>query len=206
VTLTPLANPIVWSVSRRLLDLTFGLYRRRIAILGEWGALNANASMLDIGCGTGTYSTIATGRYVGIDLEEKYVDYARRRHGSALRSFRRIDARELARESETFDVVLLVDFLHHLDDASCVHVLEAASTLARFHLVSFEPVTEQRNRIGRWFIEHDRGDHMRSLGELNAVYERTPFDVADQRPLQLGPIATVATLLNVRNESVAPPV
>ncbi len=89
------------------------------------------------------------------------MDHARRRRGDERHTFRCVDASELVAEGERFDLVLMVDFLHHLPDEAAVSVLTTARELASGAVVSLEPVTEQRNRVGRWFIDHDRGEHMR---------------------------------------------
>src|SRR5437016_3778398 len=66
-----LNNPIVWQANRWLLNLTFGLYRRRFRLLRDWGVLEGRPSILDIGCGIGQYAEITRGPYLGIDLDER---------------------------------------------------------------------------------------------------------------------------------------
>jgi SAM-dependent methyltransferase len=148
--------------------------------------------VLDIGCGIGQYSTITAGDYLGVDVNCAYVDHARRRRGGPRRSFKCLDAVDLAREDERFDLTLMVDFLHHLSDEASVAVLGAAGRLARGSVVCFEPVAEQQSRLGRWFIEHDRGGHMRRHAELLGLFGKAGLEVVSDEPLRLGPIATRA--------------
>jgi SAM-dependent methyltransferase len=196
-----LDRPLVWEASRAGLDLAFGLYRRRRALLERWGLLDGEPSVLDIGCGIGQYASLTSGRYVGIDLNCPYVDHARRRRSDATHAFRCVDAAELVAEGERFDLVLMVDFLHHLSEEAAVGVLRTARELALGHVVSLEPVTEQANRVGRWFIENDRGEHMRPHRELLALFEAAGVAVEADEPLRLGPIATRA----IRSVPGAPP-
>jgi hypothetical protein len=86
----------------------------------------------------------------------------------------------------------MVDFLHHLTDEAAGSVLRTARELAAGYVVSLEPVTEQENRVGRWFIENDRGAHMRPRADLLALFEAAGLAVAADEPLRLGPIATRA--------------
>jgi SAM-dependent methyltransferase len=195
-----LDRPLVWEASRVGLDLAFGLYRRRRALLSGWGLLDGEPSMLDIGCGIGQYASLTTGRYVGVDLNCPYVDHARRRRGDDRHTFRCVDAGELVAEGERFDLVLMVDFLHHLSDEVAVSVLGTARDLAAGHIVSLEPVTEQENRVGRWFIENDRGEHMRAHAQLLALFDAALLAVEAEEPLRLGPIATRA----IRSVPAAP--
>ena len=195
-----LDRPLVWEASRVGLDLAFGLYRRRRALLRRWGLLEGSPSMLDIGCGIGQYASLTDGRYLGVDLNARYVEHARRRRGDERRSFRVVDAAALVAEGERYDLVLMVDFLHHLPDEAAVSVLSTARELATGHVVSLEPVTEQGNRVGRWFIDHDRGEHMRPHAALLGLFDAAGLRVEADEPLALGPIATRA----IRSAPAAP--
>jgi SAM-dependent methyltransferase len=194
-------RPFVWEASRVGLDLAFGLYRRRRALLERWGLLAGEPSILDVGCGIGQYASLTRGRYVGVDLNCPWIEHARRRRGDERHEFRCVDAAELVAESERFDLVLMVDFLHHLADDVAVTVLGTARELASRHVVSLEPVIEQANRVGRWFIEHDRGGHMRAHGDLLELFGRAGLRVDADEGLRLGPIATRA----IRSAPAVPP-
>ena len=187
-----LDRPLVWEASRVGLDLAFGLYRRRRALLRTWGLLDGAPRVLDIGCGIGQYAAITTGEYVGVDLDRGYVEHARRRRGDGRRRFRCVDAAELVTETERFDIVLMVDFVHHLPDGIAESVLATARELASGRIVVLEPVREQHNRVGRWFVDHDRGAHMRPHAALLALLERAGVTVEADEELRLGPIATRA--------------
>jgi len=195
-----LDRPLVWEASRVGLDLVFGLYRRRRAVLRRWGLLDGEPSVLDIGCGIGQYASLTRGRYVGVDLNSAYIRHARRRRGDDRHAFRCIDAADLVAEGERFDLVLMVDFLHHLHDEAAVTLLWTARELAGGHVISLEPVTEQANRVGRWFIEHDRGEHMRPHAEHLELFHRAGLRVQEDERLRLGPIATRA----IRSVRAAP--
>jgi 2-polyprenyl-3-methyl-5-hydroxy-6-metoxy-1,4-benzoquinol methylase len=187
-----LDRPLVWEASRMGLDVAFGLYRRRQALLARWGLLGGDPSVLDIGCGIGQYASLTRGRYLGVDLNCAYVDHARRRRGDEQHAFRCVDASELVAEGERFDLVLMVDFLHHLPEPAAVSVLATARELVSGHVVSLEPVTEQHNRVGRWFIDHDRGEYMRPHAELLALFAGAGLSIDADEELRLGPIATRA--------------
>ncbi len=187
-----LDRPLVWEASRAGLDVAFGLYRRRRALLRRWGLLESEPRVLDIGCGIGQYASLTAGEYLGVDLNCRYVEHARRRRGDDRRAFRCMDAAELLAEGERFDLVLMVDFLHHLADEAAASVLTTARELTSGCVVALEPVTEQHSRVGRWFIDNDRGEHMRAHAPLLALVERAGLAVEADEELRLGPIATRA--------------
>jgi SAM-dependent methyltransferase len=192
-----LDNAFAWELLRLTLDAGFGLYRRRIATLERWHVLDGAPAVLDVGCGTGQYANVTSGRYLGVDMTERYIQHAQHRYGPRSdREFRAADVTTLEAEHENFDIVLMVDFLHHLDDASCQSLLRTAARLSRRYVISLEPVTEQYNRLGRWIIDHDRGDHMRALEDYHILLERSPLTIERSEELRLGPINTRAVLLS----------
>lgn len=77
--------------------------------------LSAVRRVLDVGCGPGTNAAHFAGSdYVGIDLNPRYIEDAKRRHG---RDFRVADATEFSvPEGERFDFILINSFLHHIPD------------------------------------------------------------------------------------------
>jgi SAM-dependent methyltransferase len=189
-----LDHPVVWEISRLALDLSFSLYRKRVAVLRQWGILSDDPSVVDIGCGIGSYADITRGEYLGIDQNCRFIDYARRKHRSPNQTFRCIDANTLVCEQSGFDLALMVDFLHHLSDEQCVRLLKDSSRLARRYVVNFEPITYQPNPIGRWIVEHDRGENPRPLDALHHLFEAAGLDIVKSIELRLGPINTRAIL------------
>jgi SAM-dependent methyltransferase len=189
-----LDNPMIWETSRIALDLAFGLYRRRMELLRSWSVLEGQPSVLDIGCGIGQYADVTCGEYLGIDLEPRYIEYARRRRGRPGRTFRCADVASLVEEQRSFDLVLMVDLLHHLDEKTCAELLATVARLTRRDVVSFEPIPEQRNRAGQWIVDHDRGDFVRPLAELQALFAASPLDLTREQDIMLGPIRLRATL------------
>lgn len=137
--------------------------------------------VLDVGCGPGTNTKyFAANDYVGIDVNQRYIDYARRRHG---REFLVADATEFTVPAgERFDFVLLNSFLHHIDDGSVRRLLAHLSTVltADGHIHVIELVLPERRSIARRLAEMDRGEHPRSLPRwrelLAESFEPVAFD------------------------------
>jgi 2-polyprenyl-3-methyl-5-hydroxy-6-metoxy-1,4-benzoquinol methylase len=189
-----LDHPVVWEISRYALDIGFSLYRKRVRMMHEWGILSDAPSIVDVGCGIGSYAEITKGRYLGIDQNCRFVEYARRKHKRPNQSFRCINATTLVKEQSAFELALMVDFLHHLEDEQCVQLLKDCSRLANQYVISFEPITYQPNPVGRWIVEHDRGEYPRSLDELYQFFKEAELDIVKSVELRLGPINTRAIL------------
>jgi cyclopropane fatty-acyl-phospholipid synthase-like methyltransferase len=190
-----LGTPVLWDVSRRMLDLGIGIYRKRFDWIARSGLVPPDASLLDVGCGIGHYSTLTRGPYLGVDMNAEYIAYARRKHGDAHHEFKSVDVATVRREGRRFDVVMSVDFLHHLSDPLCREVLADERAMAQRCVLVFEPVIEQTNRIGQWFIDNDRGEHMRPHARVRTLLEESGLTVERDEELYLGPIRTFVFVL-----------
>ena len=189
-----LDNPFVWELSRVFFDIVCGFSRKRIDVMKRWGLLKDNPSVIDIGCGIGQYASITDGAYCGIDMNERYIRHAGRKHKRTNREFRCQDVTTLLEEDAQFDLVLMVDFLHHIPDGPSVNLLNTAARLARGYVVSFEPITEQRNRMGAWLVENDRGNFVRPLEGLHRLFHDSDLTVIESFNIQLGTTGTQAIL------------
>ena len=123
----------------------------------DWGVLAHNPSIIDIGCGIGQYANLSKGKYLGIDMNERYIVHARKRHRCSNQTFRCEDVTVLLDEKVSFNLVLMVDFLHHLSQQQCLHLLNVAATLARQYVISLNPLPtnliQWENGLSRMIVD-----------------------------------------------------
>lgn len=137
--------------------------------------------ILDVGCGPGTNAPRFAGRdYTGIDINPKYVDYARRRYDGR---FEVADATTYEVDpDERFDFVLINSFLHHIPDDAVERILEHLSTVltpdGHIHVIDMD-LPEQRS-LARTMSLLDRGDYTRPQSRwmelLSASFEPVVFE------------------------------
>ena len=142
--------------------------------------------VLDVGCGPGTNAPMfAAQDYVGVDLNPRYVEDARRRHG---RDFFVADATDLEGRFEPgFDLILVNSLLHHLPDEAAARTLAGLACLLTddgyVHVIdlclpsSFGPA--------RLLALADRGRHARPLEAWRTMFEAT-FEPAVFEPFRIG--------------------
>lgn len=128
----------------------------------------AGARLLDVGCGTGALVDFLPHNvsYVGCDLNPAYIAEARVRHGdrgafSVARAGDELP--ELAPAS--FDFVVALALLHHLDDAEAAVLLRSAYRLLRPGgvFVSIDGTLHERQPwIARAMAKLDRGGSVRT--------------------------------------------
>jgi SAM-dependent methyltransferase len=121
--------------------------------------------VLDIGCSTGTCAatvvSMTDNRYTGIDIEARYVERARKLYPAG--RFECMDARALEFDDDSFDVVMFVGALHHMDDgivrdcfASIRRVLRPTGVV-----LCAEPVFTRGKFFSNLLLRNDRGRHIR---------------------------------------------
>jgi len=127
--------------------------------------------VLDLGCGAGGFSTVVPGDYLGIDCNQGYIAFARRRFGTPRKRF---ELRELAEleGSETFDKAIMASVLHHLSDDEADAVLTTLAGMVRRRLVVMDLDPESANRFQGFLIAHDRGQYVRPAAAQRALLER----------------------------------
>jgi SAM-dependent methyltransferase len=138
--------------------------------------------VLDVACGPGINTRhFAQMYYLGIDVNEKYVQDAKRRHG---RDFMVADARKLdGLGHEPFDFILVNSFLHHLSAPDAYDVLSSLDLRLApdGHVHILEPVLPDDRSIARLLASWDRGEFVRPLGEWQALFSKTFAPVLFER-------------------------
>jgi SAM-dependent methyltransferase len=143
--------------------------RAKLAPVARHNDLAAAARVLDVGCGPGTNATRFRGAdYLGLDVSQAYVEYARRAHG---RRFEVVDVRTDPLPAGTFDFVLVNSLLHHLATTDVRTLLAKLADRLDVdgHVHVLDLVLPDRPGPARLLARWDRGDHPRTLEEWRAL-------------------------------------
>jgi SAM-dependent methyltransferase len=128
--------------------------------------------VLDVGCGPGTNTGyFGTADYLGLDINESYVEYARRRYR---RRFLTADACRYTGEGDgRFDFILINSFLHHVEDAAAVDILRRLAALLDPHgfVHILELVLPADPGVARFLARNDRGAFPRVASRWQAMFE-----------------------------------
>lgn len=126
----------------------------------------ADMTILDIGCGPGTMLPfLPVGvRYVGFDMNPRYIAHAQATFGHRAQFFaRHVDATPVA--TAGCDAVMANAILHHLDDAQAEQLVDTAWQQCKpggFLLTYDNASVPEQSRLARWIIGRDRGRHVRT--------------------------------------------
>lgn len=126
------------------------------------------ARILEIGCGPGTIvSYLPQSDYFGFDLSPKYIEMARRRFPKAHFACERVSQFSLA-EEQSFDIVLALGIVHHLEDSEARQLFQTAHDALRpgGKLVTIDGAwVDGQSATARWLLAMDRGEYVRSDSE-----------------------------------------
>jgi len=143
-----------------------GFFGARVKAISDYLALRPGMRVIDIGCGPGyILRHLPEGvDYVGFDIDESYIDHARRAFGHLGQFHCRYFDAAAAREFRGADVVMMNGVLHHIDDGELQATLSNVRDALTPDGVLFTLDGCYRNgqsRIARWLLDHDRGEFVR---------------------------------------------
>lgn len=123
--------------------------------------------VLDIGCGPADIldRLPADIDYCGFDIEARYIEAARLRYGDRGSFFVRAVTPQAVNDLGTFDVVMSIGVLHHLNDNDAETVLASAARVLRpgGRLITVDGAyVKEQNPVAWLLLKMDRGRHVRT--------------------------------------------
>lgn len=137
----------------------------RVAYARQYLGVKAGERVLDLGCGPGDIlSALPECEYVGVDVEKRYIDAARKRFGRR-GTFRCQPVEDFVLEAPgSFDLVMANGVLHHLDDPQAEAMLGLAARAMKRNgrTVTLDGCYVQgQSRVARALLRRDRGKFVR---------------------------------------------
>ena len=163
--------PSIYLLSQFLIGAM--LARRRM--LQNYSGVRSDLRVLDLGCGPGYVTAyLPNCAYVGFDLDERYIRYAKKhygeRHAFHCRAF---DSDQLDDLGE-FDLVLMNGLLHHLPDDQACELIELSRSALKTNglLLTLDGCYQDgQSSIARYLLDKDRGAYVRKEAGYRALVE-----------------------------------
>lgn len=146
-----------------------GAHERSKLLIREFIRPHEGDRILDIGCGPGSMLPyLPETRYVGVDMNESYIDVARRRYGHRGNFICDRVSAQSSKALGEFDVVLALGLVHHLEDDEARDLFKMAYVLLRpgGRLVTMDGCYAQdQSAAARFLLSRDRGRFVRTPSE-----------------------------------------
>ena len=142
-----------------------GAHQARKSFVANFVKPFPGMKVLDVGCGPADIlAYLPNVDYWGFDISDDYVNQARKRFGKLgqfqHKQLQLVDLNSLP----SFDVVLAIGLIHHLDDAVALEVMQLALKALKpgGRLLTIDPCLDpSQNPIARFLIGNDRGQNVR---------------------------------------------
>ena len=140
-------------------------------------------NVLDFGCGIGYHSELfKSAHYLGIEPLDACITVANRKYASSRVEFQLGDHLSLkALPESSFDLVIAVGVLHHIDDKIFSEFVQEAFRILKpgARLTTFDPVFHSKqSKISEWVVKQDRGGWVRTEGGYLEIIAKTfPEDI-----------------------------
>ncbi len=127
--------------------------------------------ILDIGCGTAEILYyLPKVEYVGLDMNQAYIDYAKKRFGNRGKFLNQRVREGIVNELSLFDFdrVLAKGVLHHLNDDEAIQLFELARSALKHggRLITFDGCyVKGQPWLTRLILSKDRGKYVRTKDE-----------------------------------------
>lgn len=158
----------------RLFDSSIGGPSRAALFVQQYMRSRPGDRILDIGCGPGNmFPFLPETKYTGFDMNPNYIAAARSRYGNRAAFYcqRVSDSSLPEKQRSSFDVVLAMAVVHHLDDAEALSLFRLARAALRpgGRLLTCDGCyTDGQHWMARYLLSKDRGRYVRTReGYLN---------------------------------------
>lgn len=164
-------NPKVYN----FITTVFSFNNKRLRrYLPELIKVNKDTHLLDVGCGTGKYAIFSC-RYIGIDPNKDYIDYAKKHHQG---TFLEMDGTDLKFSDNTFDFVINISILHHVSDETTIKMIdEMRRACKKDGYIYVIDAVYPKNLLGYLLFRFDRGHYRRTFEELKNLLLNYDFRV-----------------------------
>jgi SAM-dependent methyltransferase len=165
-----------------------GFFGARIKAISEYLTIRPGMRIIDIGCGPGyILRHLPQGiDYVGFDIDEAYIDHARRSFGDRGKFYCRYFDAAAADEFADTDIVMMNGVLHHIADEELKGTLANIRDVLKSGGVLFTLdgcYREGQSRLAKWLLDNDRGKFVRDQNGydlvLRSVFENVDLVIRD---------------------------
>ena len=155
-----------------------GFFGARVKAINDYVTLRPDMRIIDIGCGPGHILRHLPDNinYVGFDIDQSYIDHAKKIFGNRGKFLCRYFDAAAAQELAGVDLVMMNGVLHHISDAELQTTLANIRDVLKDDGVLFTLdgcYREGQSRFAKWMLDNDRGEYVRTEDGYRTILSRT---------------------------------
>jgi ubiquinone/menaquinone biosynthesis C-methylase UbiE len=127
--------------------------------------------ILDVGCGSGDYAAFIppNAYYLGVDSDPHFIQKALDKYKQKNVEFICSDFLEVFLPPKSFDKVLVIFTMHHIDDDNCKQILKKLSVVVKERCIIVENMYMRYHFVNNILCALDRGSFIRSFYNLKEL-------------------------------------
>lgn len=133
-------------------------------------------TIADICSGTGDFAELApkNATYVGWDLNEDFINYAKKRYlGDKKKKFIKANILNSKKiEGKKYDAVLLISTMHHFSDKELDALLPVVKKLVKKVVILADIIPDPPHALQKFFAKIDRGKYVRPANEKIKILKK----------------------------------
>lgn len=166
-----LSHPVIYSAFQYIM----GGRSARDSFVHDHIRPETGMKVLDVGCGpAGILEYLPSVEYWGFDVSGAYIESARTQYGTRGQFFCQLLKHDDLAKLPSFDLVLALGLIHHLDDEAALNLFRLAHDALRpgGRFVTIDPcLAHGQNPLARLIIRSDRGQNVRTRDGYAALAE-----------------------------------
>jgi 2-polyprenyl-3-methyl-5-hydroxy-6-metoxy-1,4-benzoquinol methylase len=158
-------SPIIYQLNQWLWVGDF------LSKIPELKKVRSEEKILDIACGTSNISKYIAGQYIGIDINQYYLNYAKKHYPDNKYIYQ--DYKTLNFISKYFDQTFVSNFLHHLSNKEVEILLDKINYWTKNEIIIADVVPNNKNFLARLLYKLDQGKFFRCQKDQEKIISQS---------------------------------
>lgn len=162
-----LDTPFFYNLTQVVLSMDFPSVAKKI--IKEY----PHEAIFEIGCGPGKFMKyINPKKYLGIDMNESYIKYAKKNFETKSIKFMSLNALNIPKMKDSFDLIIVMNVTHHLTNQEIEYILKTLKRNVIFKRLLIFDGKPDIGPLGKILEYLDQGNNFRETDQLARLVKK----------------------------------